>query len=111
MSWFFRVRQFTPRGRTIATLNDIKGKFHPEDFTLIPDFLSLPEQRILLTAALQKLDSIDSRQARRMRRAYDSPGRCSVQSCSVQDMFLPDHFYRFEEVNILKYLMLRRLNT
>jgi alkylated DNA repair protein alkB family protein 7 len=89
----------------------VKGKFRPEDFTIVPDFLTLPEQRILLATSLQKLDSIDSRQFRRLRRTFLRSRKISDPTCSVQDMFLPDQYYQFEEVNILMNIILPQLNT
>jgi len=70
--------------------------FCSRDFTLLPDFLSLSEQRILLATALQKLDATDGRLFRRLRKGFESSKPPSLQH-SALDMFLPDEYYRFEE--------------
>ncbi|OBZ75433.1 hypothetical protein A0H81_04127, partial [Grifola frondosa] len=69
----------------------------PQDFTFFRDFFTIPEQRILLTAALRKLDLMDSRQLRRRRKDYSSTAVESSQSDSIQSLFLPDEYYGFEE--------------
>lgn len=77
----------------------LKADGYPRDFTFLPNFYSLPEQRILLSAALQRLDSLESRQYRRRRKEYlcKNPQRDS-QGTSIQDVFLPDESYCFEDV-------------
>lgn len=76
----------------------------PPDFQYFPDFFSIPEQRVLLAAALQKLDTAESRQFRRLRKAFlaaqtNSPvaGDRHSPDHTLQAMFLPDEYYNFEE--------------
>jgi alkylated DNA repair protein alkB family protein 7 len=69
----------------------------PRDFHLIPDFLSVAEQRILLTAALQKLDAFESRRLRLLKK--DRPP--TVESPHLQDIFYPDDHYRFDEARFI----------
>ncbi|KAI0797628.1 hypothetical protein C8Q75DRAFT_11364 [Abortiporus biennis] len=71
---------------------------HP-DFTFFPEFLSIPEQRILLAASLQKLDATESRQFRRRRKDYTSqhPLQSSRNSPTIQSIFFPDECYDFSE--------------
>lgn len=73
--------------RAISTISDTK------DFTLWPTYFSDHEQRILLSAALRKLDQAESREMRRRRKA----SKLNAGS-SIQDVFLPDSYYDFEEV-------------
>ncbi|KAH9951957.1 hypothetical protein B0H21DRAFT_715040 [Amylocystis lapponica] len=73
---------------------------YPRDFDLFIDFLSTTEQRILLTAALHKLDSTGSRDFRRRRRGFrPNQDVSSMQdsSRSIESLFLPDEYYEFEE--------------
>lgn len=88
--------------RTLSTLIDTKGRLPPQDFALFPDFLSLREQRVLLFAALQQLDSAESRQFRRQRKAL-AASRPSHTGCSlaVKNLFLPDEYYQFEQVRLV----------
>lgn len=76
----------------------------PPDFHYFPDFFSIPEQRVLLAAALQKLDTAEIRQFRRLRKVFlaaqtNSPvaGDRHSPDHTVQAMFLPDECYNFEE--------------
>lgn len=83
--------------RTFSTLDAVS---YTRDFTLWPRILSLPEQRILLTAALRKLDCTDSTQTRRRRKVYgsNSPALSSVSTNVLQELFFPDHYYDFRKV-------------
>lgn len=74
-------------GRAISTIS------YTENFTLWPTYFSDHEQRILLTAALRKLDQAESREMRRRRKA----SKLNAGS-GIQDVFLPDSYYDFEEV-------------
>ena len=68
----------------------------PEGFKIFPEFLSLTEQRTLLSAALSKLDSTETKQARMRRR--DFLGNHPQENRTIEDLFLPDAYYNFEEV-------------
>ncbi|KAH7929799.1 hypothetical protein BV22DRAFT_1043721 [Leucogyrophana mollusca] len=85
--------------RAFATLIDVKGHRLPKDFDLYPNFFTFSEQRILLTTALQKLDATESRRARKRRKEFQSSISPSsdLSSSSLQDLFLPDDYYAFEE--------------
>lgn len=65
-----------------------------DDFTLFPTFFTSAESRQLLTAALWKLDRVDS--TRRRRGAAKSPEE--VHAGELQDMFTGE--YGFEEVGV-----------
>ncbi|KAG2158172.1 uncharacterized protein EDB93DRAFT_1238447 [Suillus bovinus] len=67
----------------------------PEGFKFFPDFLSLSEQRTLLSAALTKLDSTETKQARKRRKDFlaNHPQEHRV----IEDIFLPDAYYNFQE--------------
>ncbi|KAJ7261324.1 hypothetical protein B0H12DRAFT_347990 [Mycena haematopus] len=74
------------------------SSFH-RDFTFLPGFFSLAEQRVLLTTALRKLDAMESIQSRRRRKALKTslPTLSPTASNPLQDCFLHDHCYEFEE--------------
>ena len=79
----------------------LKADGYPEDFVFFHDFLSSSEQRILLTAALEKLDRSESLKWRRRRKELQNlQGRKPTISCNIQDVFLPDEYYCFEHVNV-----------
>lgn len=65
----------------------------PADFTFIPDFLSLPEQKLLLRTALKQLDDKESRRSRLRRKGFVP----SLSEQNLDTIFLPDAFYEFEE--------------
>ncbi|KAJ7836999.1 hypothetical protein B0H14DRAFT_2792453 [Mycena olivaceomarginata] len=77
------------------------GILPPRDFTFLPTFFSLAEQRILLATALRKLDAMESIQSRRRRKALLHVGHLPTlhptTSNPVQDCFLPEDCYEFEE--------------
>src|ERR1700683_2354966 len=86
--------------RCLSTLIDVKGKSQPRDFSLCPGIFTVPEQRILLATALQKLDALESRPFRRRRNAFIH-GRAKEtleQSQDLQSLFVPDEYYQMEEV-------------
>jgi hypothetical protein len=78
--------------RAIATVSCFK------DFTLWPTFFSDTEQRTLLTTALWKLDQAESREMRKRRKAYKPP-KPPPTNPRLQDIFLPDSYYDFEQVS------------
>jgi hypothetical protein len=87
--------------RTVNTLVDVKGGSYPRDFALLPTFFTSHEQQTLLATALQKLDSTESRHARRRRKQVsESFGRTYGQLTSLQNLFYPDEYYEFEEVHL-----------
>jgi hypothetical protein len=68
-----------------------------EDLVFVPDFLSLPEQRLLLETSLKKLNNMESRAHKKRRRLY-APTRLTPTSEDLQSTFLPDDYYDFQEV-------------
>lgn len=74
------------------------GKFH-RDFNILPDVFTLSEQRILLAAALETLDSVESRPFRKRRNALrnETDMKTSGQSQTLLGLFLPDEYYQMEE--------------
>ncbi|EGN99551.1 hypothetical protein SERLA73DRAFT_121705 [Serpula lacrymans var. lacrymans S7.3] len=69
----------------------------PRGFEMLPDFFNLAEQRILLAAALQKLNSSESRHVRKRQKAFEKQRKPLGEASSIQDMFLPDDHYTFEQ--------------
>ncbi|KAJ7184269.1 hypothetical protein C8R46DRAFT_883173 [Mycena filopes] len=70
------------------------------DFTFLPAFFSLVEQRVLLTTALQKLDAMETIQNRRRRKTLLRAGRPTLPpnpSNPLHDAFFPDEYYEFQE--------------
>ncbi|KAI9446426.1 hypothetical protein H4582DRAFT_560246 [Lactarius indigo] len=71
----------------------------PADFLWFPRFFNPTEQHALLSAALRKLDVAEPRAARKRRRDFlashqrDRPREAG----DLEDVFLPDGFYHFEE--------------
>ncbi|OAX38907.1 hypothetical protein K503DRAFT_690714 [Rhizopogon vinicolor AM-OR11-026] len=91
-------RLYAPLSRGIHTFVQTVTKSPaplPEGFKLFPEFLSLTEQRTLLSAALSKLDSTETKQARKRRR--DFVANHPRESRAIEDVFLPDAYYNFEE--------------
>jgi hypothetical protein len=94
--------------RTFSALQVLRSDTiaYSSDFKLWPSFLSPPEQRILLTAALQKLDLNDTAQTRRRRRAHGlNLAMSSVSTKGLQELFFPDHCYDFQEVVLREILL------
>jgi hypothetical protein len=72
-----------------------------QDFTLTTNVFTMEEQKLLLSASLGKLDSMDAPSIKRRRKKYYT----SIQSQMTADhgvanLFAPDEYYRFEEVCI-----------
>lgn len=95
---------FNRLGVTLARLNIFKNPTrsnstlcHP-DFTLWPNFFTPCEQQTLLTAALKKLDSMESRQFRRRRKETKLSLADPSDVASLQDLFFPEEYYDFQEV-------------
>ncbi|RPD66321.1 hypothetical protein L226DRAFT_609180 [Lentinus tigrinus ALCF2SS1-7] len=90
-----RLRSAPSRGafRQLAT----SGSQYPDDYRFYPTFFIFQEQCILLKAALKKLDSMESGKARRRRREYLRSSPPTATPRSVQDLFLPDEYYDFQE--------------
>lgn len=85
-------RLYAPLSRKIHSL---RTAGLPEGFKVFPEFLSVPEQRILLIAALSKLDSTETRQARKQRRNFLA--NHPQEHRTIEDIFLPDAYYNFQE--------------
>lgn len=64
-----------------------------------PAYFNAEEQKILLKASLHKLDSNESIRSRKRRRAYlrTLPVKASRPD-DIQNFFLPDDYYEFQEV-------------
>jgi hypothetical protein len=71
----------------------------PEGLQFWPDYFTVNEQKILLQASLHKLDNSESVRSRKRRRKYPktSPANLS-EAADVQNIFLPDGYYEFQEV-------------
>ena len=81
--------------RRLARQISLKADGYPVDFAFYPNFFSVSEQRVLLSAALQKLDMGESARTRRRQRGFARP---DPSTASVEDLSLPDDYYTFEEV-------------
>ena len=75
------------------------------DFQWFPRFFDLAEQHALLSAALRKLDAAEPRASRKRRRDFLASRRQDQREQQPSDMikllenaFLPDEWYHFEEV-------------
>jgi alkylated DNA repair protein alkB family protein 7 len=94
MSFTLSPRRFASLGtRRISSF--VSGRA-PREFQYFPEFFSMAEQKILLSAALQKLDAAESRLFRKRKKGLEA--RC-IQS-PLQDMFFPDDHYQFEEARL-----------
>ncbi|KAI0082774.1 hypothetical protein K474DRAFT_1584763 [Panus rudis PR-1116 ss-1] len=67
-----------------------------KDLLFYDAFFSEREQRLLLTAALQKLDSAERRLYRQRRKEYLKGHASTTGTPSITDLFLPDEYYDFE---------------
>lgn len=76
------------------TSTDLPQRMAPF-FTFWPSYFSRDEQRLLLSAALQHLDSMDSVKIRRRRAKHQSPLN---ETGDIQGIFAPDNMYDFHEV-------------
>ena len=79
------------------------------DFDFYPRFFSPDEQRVLLRAALRKLDSQESPKHRRRRKEYlrthPHPSTApATASDPVQGLFLPDELYDFQDARLSPHL-------
>ena len=70
----------------------------PEGFTFFSRFFDIREQRLLLTAALSRLDATESIRVRRLQTNYRARNPIS-DSAHVEGLFLPDCYYTFQEVS------------
>ena len=103
---------FIQRTKTFSTAPSSDTVSYTRDFTLWPSFLSLIEQRVLLTTCLRKLDCTDSTQTRRRRKAYGSTiPTLSVSTNALQDLFCPDHYYDFQKVAFNYEMLLLALQS
>lgn len=70
-----------------------------KNFSLKLDYFSLQEQRALLKASLQRLDSRQSRLSRRRIAEFQAANKASSDATSsIQDLFLHEKYYEFEQV-------------
>lgn len=87
------VQKHTPCAR-YSTSPDLPQHIAPF-FTFWPSYFSGDEQRLLLSAALQRLDSMDSVKMRRRRAKHQLP---LDETGDIQRIFAPDSMYDFHEV-------------
>ncbi|EIN07760.1 hypothetical protein PUNSTDRAFT_114229 [Punctularia strigosozonata HHB-11173 SS5] len=68
------------------------------DFTLARDVFTAEEQKALLAASLQKLDTMDPPSLRRKRKRFISLAQPpDIAERDITDIFAPDIYYPFEE--------------
>lgn len=87
---------FSSRVRGIS----LKADYPSKNFLFYPAFFSEREQHLLLSASLARLDKTDTRQYRRKRKEFLA--RRTSEPSGVQDLFLPDDCYCFEEAGATK---------
>jgi hypothetical protein len=68
----------------------------PQGFRIVDNFLDFSEQKLLLSACLSKLDSMDPPPLRRKRKRI-AEGR-QVSQGDITSVFLSDDCYAFQEV-------------
>ena len=90
---FCHTRNFSSAAHTGLIPKEIRPHF-----TFWPDFFSRSEQKTLLSAALLKLDSMDSVKTRRRRTKARPPLREDDEN--LQHLFAPDDLYDFHEVRM-----------
>lgn len=78
-------------------LTHVRGGAFLSDFNFISDFLSVSEQRTLLSAALLRLDATGSRRFQKKRKSFIASSKTAGLIAPAQ-MFLPDECYEFSEV-------------
>jgi hypothetical protein len=87
--------------------NDNNNNDYDDDaFQWFPRFFNLVEQHALLSAALRKLDGAEPRASRKRRRDFlasrhrptAAQDQGTHRAALLEDSFLPDHLYHFEEV-------------
>lgn len=69
---------------------------YPSGLFFWPKYFTKEEQRTLLLASLHKLDNLETRQARKMRRDFWKSIPVGSPT-SLLKMFAPDELYEFEE--------------
>lgn len=74
------------------------NKLLPDGFTFLSKFFDTREQRLLLAAALSRLDATESIRVRRLQIDYRARNPI-LDSALVGDLFLPDRHYTFHEVS------------
>ncbi|KAI9569529.1 hypothetical protein HD554DRAFT_2020278 [Boletus coccyginus] len=72
------------------------NKLLPDGFTFLSKFFDTREQRLLLTAALSRLDAAESIRVRRLQIDYRARNPI-LDNALVGDLFLPDRHYTFHE--------------
>jgi alkylated DNA repair protein alkB family protein 7 len=87
---------YAPLSRKIHSLRTRSAGL-PEGFKIFPEFLSLSEQRTVLLSALTKLDSTETKQARKQQREFLA--NHPREHRAIEDIFLPDAYYNFQEVS------------
>ncbi|KNZ74786.1 putative alpha-ketoglutarate-dependent dioxygenase ABH7 [Termitomyces sp. J132] len=82
--------------RIITTWSRAQVVTYAPNLTLWPRFFAPHEQRILLTAALQKLDHMETRLARQRMKRYTMT-MPQTETSVLHEHFLPDEYYDFQE--------------
>lgn len=93
-----RTYMVRPLGR--AMTSDAIHHIHPH-FTFLPKFFDLREQRVLLRASLEKLNSMEPRAHKRRRKEVQSTSANQLMEDGLENVFLPDDYYQFEDVRVV----------
>lgn len=99
-------------GHKIRNCNSLRRRYTTDSAEIVPglifwpSYFSLDEQKTLLAASLYKLDSLESRQARRKRQDFQRSQLSKGLSDANKDiatLFAPDALYEFQEVCTIFY--------
>jgi alkylated DNA repair protein alkB family protein 7 len=69
------------------------------DFVLHRQVFDVPEQKILLSASLDKLNQTEGKQYRKRRKQYYDTTPPLSSSSTIRDLFLPEDYYDFQQVS------------
>jgi alkylated DNA repair protein alkB family protein 7 len=91
---FFLRQALFSRPRRLFTNLSCESQY-PPGLLFWPKYFTSEEQRTLLLASLRKLDSLETRLARKKRKDFWKSN--PVGSTNVLKIFAPDELYEFEE--------------
>ena len=77
----------------------MSSKRFPQGVQFWPTYFDVDEQKVLLQASLYKLDNSESIKSRKRRRMYLKALPVNrPEPTEIQNIFLPDEYYEFQEV-------------
>lgn len=79
--------------------SSMSSKRFPQGVQFWPTYFDVDEQKVLLQASLYKLDNSESIKSRKRRRMYLKALPVNrPEPTEIQNIFLPDEYYEFQEV-------------